>query len=58
MNGTVNVNNYILTILSFAFSSLFTFISYLLLLVCSPSTFSGTHVRTVRTGSFAPGKES
>ena len=27
MNGTVNVNNYILTILSFAFSSLFTFIS-------------------------------
>ena len=55
MNGTVNVTNYILTILSFAFSSLFTFI---LLLVFSPSTFSGTRVRTVRTGSYAPGKES
>ena len=32
MNGTVNVNNYILTILSFAFSSLFTFTYYFIII--------------------------
>ena len=51
----MNVNNYILTIVSFAFSSLFTFVSYFITIIIAiiiiisffTLDFSGTHVFTV-----------
>ena len=39
---------------SFFILSLFTFVSHFILLLFLPSTFSSTHVRTMRTGSYAP----
>ena len=47
------INFYLSYPLFLFFFSLFTFISHCFIIFL-PSTFSGTHVRTVRTGSYAP----